>query len=371
MPRYVATTNAGLEPALKAELEALGADNIQGKRRAVVFEGDQRLLYRANLELRCALRVLMPLRSFKLYYPDDLYDAAYSLPWEELIPPRRTFSVDGILSSDLFNNSQYAMLRVKDAIVDRCRDKTGTRPNVNRTQAHIRVHLRLFKDRATISMDSSGEPLFKRGYRVSTVPAPLNEVLAAGIIGLSGWRGDRAFVDPMCGSGTLPIEAVRMARRIPSQMQRKSYAFQYWHDYDEPTWKDVHATAVAAIVPLAVPVLASDKNLRAYKVTQMNAENSGIDGMDIQMMLFDKLEKPAETGTLIMNPPYDERLKVSDVGEFYNMIGRTLKLNWTGYEAFILSTNKEALGRIGMTVAQRHNLYNGPTEARLNKYEVY
>ncbi|MEM6380361.1 MAG: class I SAM-dependent RNA methyltransferase, partial [Bacteroidota bacterium] len=365
-------TFTGLEDTLAAEVNALGGKHIYISNRAVIFEGSKKQLYRANLELRTAIRVLQVMEEFKATNEQQLYDRIKAVNWPHYFDLSQTFAVTSVVGSHHFKHSQYVALKTKDAIVDRFREEFGKRPNVNLLTPHMRININIQGKNCTLSLDSSGESLHKRGYRIQTVKAPINEVLAAGMVLLSGWKGERPLLDPMCGSATIPIEAAMVARNIPPNLNREDFGFKNWKNYDETTWKEVLASAKEQIKTSEVPIFAQDKNLRAIKISDENIYEAGLqDAIQLEKKDFLRSEPPAENGVIIMNPPYDERLSNVDIEQFYKKIGDHLKQNYQGYEAWMISSNLPALKAFGLRSSKKITLYNGPLECKYQKYELY
>ncbi len=368
----IAKTLHGLEPILMEELAALGAKNLTPLKRAVQFEGDFRLLYRANLELRTAMRILWPIARFKARNEADLYRQIRRTRWNEYMKVNETLAIDGVAHSDTFRHSKYVALKTKDAIVDQFRDETGRRPNVNVANPDLRINVHITENDVTVSLDSSGESLHKRGYRHEILEAPISEVLAAGMILISGWRGDRTFIDPMCGSGTILTEAALIACNLPAQMHRKHYGFQKWQNYKPELWKEVYDAAMAKKKLPDHPILGFDKNFQAVRVTQRNLEASGLeDVVTVKRRLFEKLIPPPGGGVMITNPPYDERIKDDDINGLYTMIGDQLKKEFTDYDAWLISSNNDAIKHIGLRHSAKIPMFNGALDCRLMKYEMY
>lgn len=362
----------GLEEVLAGEIKALGGQAVKPLHRAVAFEGDWRLLYRANLELRTALRILIPLFHFPVHEQEDLYRSVRTFEWEKYLDLKQTFAIDATVHSPVFSHSKYAGLKVKDAIADRFRDRTGRRPSVHVESPDLRINLYLSKNRASISLDSSGRSLHLRGYRHAPVLAPLNEVLAAGLILLSGWDARSSFVDPMCGSGTLPIEAALLAMCRPPQQKPETLGFLRWNNFRENLWKEVLEQAQEQVQPLQADILGGDQSMKAYKAAQENAFVAGLDDkIRFERSRMEKLEPPAAPGTLIVNPPYDKRLPEEDIEELYTSIGDTLKQHYAGYRAWVFSCHLPALKHIGLRTMKKIPLYNGPLEGKLQGYELY
>ena len=370
--RLIAKTLAGLEEVLAHELEALGAQNIEPLNRAVAFEGDQALMYRANLELRTALRILKPVHTGKVKTEEELYRLVRGVDWSQYMKVNDTLAVDGVTNSKFFTHSKYVALKTKDAIVDQFRKNTGRRPNVNVFAPRLRVNVHIFNDECTIALDSSDESLHKRGYRLSSVEAPINEVLAAGMVLLSGWKADQPLVDPMCGSGTLLIEAGLIATQSAPQLNREKFGFKRWPDFDQKLWDQILEHAKQQVRKSPVPILGSDKDFKAVRLTEQNAMAAGIEGtITVQRKKLEKLIPEVEQGVVLMNPPYDERLSEADIGAFYEMIGDQLKQRFQGFEAWIISSNKDGFKRVGLKASKKIPLYNGALECRFVKYELY
>lgn len=365
-------TFAGLEQALAGELTALGAENVQTGNRAVECTGDLTLLYRANYCLRTALRILVPIRSFQARHDNTLYRQVQKIDWETYLGLEDTFAVDATVHSPHFRHSKYAALRTKDAIVDQFRRKTGQRPNVDTQTPTLRIHLHISNENCIISLDSSGDALYKRGYRTDSLEAPINEALAAGLILCSGWQRDCPLIDPMCGSGTIPIEAALYAYNLPPQIARRQFGFMNWRDFDAGLWQNVRETALAAATDFSYPIYGFDKNFQAIRISQHNALAAHLEGKIIfERKVFEKLEPPVEEGLIIMNPPYDERLAEDNIEALYQSIGDRLKQAFSGFEAWIISSNTAALKKVGLRPSQKLTLFNGPLECKFQKYELY
>lgn len=365
-------TLAGLEDVLAAELVALGAEKVEAGKRAVQCSGDLRLMYRANLELRTALRVLKPIHQFEASNEEELYAQVKSIDWSLFLDTDDTLAVDAVTHSPFFTHSQYVALKTKDAIVDQFREKTGSRPGVDTANPRLRINIHISNTACTVSLDSSGESLHKRGYRKEGLTAPINEVLAAGMILLSGWKGDSAFIDPMCGSGTLVIEAAMYAMRIPPQLYREDFAFMRWPDFNPAIWAEVRANARAGITTLNYPIFGYDKNFQAVQAAGENAKAAHLEGkIRFDRRRFETLTPAAEKGILMMNPPYDARIEDNHIEGLYQMIGDRLKKAFQGYEAWIISANQEALKYLGLRPSKKIILFNGALECRFIKLELY
>lgn len=371
--KIIVKTMQGLEGVLAEEIRQLGGTQVKELKRAVEFEGDKRLLYRANLELRTALRVLVHLQDFVAKSPEELYKKILRIPWEQYLDVDKTFAIDATASSEIFRHSKFAALKVKDAIADYFRNLKGRRPDVNTEFPHLRVNLHINQDQCSLSLDSTADSLHKRGYRANTLEAPINEVLAAGMILLSGWDGKTTFVDPMCGSGTLIIEAALFATHAPPQLHRQAFGFMKWRDFDKRLWEDIVDKAKAQITPLQCDIFGFDKDMRAVRVSAQNIFSAHLEGQGIKVekQSIEKLVPPPPPGVLITNPPYDERLKEDEIEAFYKMIGDRLKQAFAGYEAWLISSNQEALKHIGLRPSQKMTLFNGSLECKFQKYELY
>jgi putative N6-adenine-specific DNA methylase len=370
--RLTATTLAGLEEVLAEELRELGASSVQPFKRAVGFEGDKEMLYRANLELRTALRVLVHLHTFKAKNEQQLYQRIFDIDWQQYMSVRDTLAVDATASSSIFRHSKYAALKTKDAICDRFRKETGRRPYVNVLNPALRINLHIHNDHCILSLDSSGDSLHRRGYRTDTGEAPINEVLAAGMIGLTGWKQDRCFIDPMCGSGTLLIEAAFQATNRAPQLNRDSFGFMRWPDYEAELWQKLVEQSKNKITEFSHGLYGYDKDFKARRMAQHNAAAAGLEGIvTIERQPIERLEAPEPSGLIVMNPPYDERMLKDDIGAFYEMIGDRLKQAFTGYDAWIISSNLDAIKRVGLRPSAKIDLFNGPLECKFQKYELY
>jgi len=370
--QLVAKTLAGLEEELAAEVRALGGEKVRLATRAVSFEGDKRLLYRANLELRTALRVLVNIHEGKARDEEQLYRLIQEVDWEQYMGVNDTLAVDAVTSSRFFKHSKYAALKTKDAVVDQFRKKYHRRPSINLIAPRLRINLYIYQDQCTISLDSSDDSLHKRGYRVDALEAPINEVLAAGMVLKSGWKADSAFVDPMCGSGTILIEAALWATGRAPLLQREHFGFLRWPDFEESLWHSVREAAEGRVASFEHGLYGFDKDFKAVRLAQQNAMAAGLEEVvEIARKPFERLKAPAERGLIMMNPPYDERLVKKDIGQFYERIGDRLKQEFPGFDAWIISANREAMKRVGLRRAEQHQLFNGPLECRLAKYELY
>ncbi len=370
--RMIAKTISGLEGVLASELTDLGASDVRPLMRGVEFFGDKKLLYQSNYLCRTTLRILKPIAIFRAENEDQLYKEIGKIDWSEYLSVDGTFSVDGVTSYSNITHSKYLALKTKDAVVDQFRKKFGRRPNVRLDISDLVINVRIFRDECTVSIDSSGESLHKRGYRKATGPAPISEVLAAGMILLSGWDKKSNFVDPMCGSGTIPIEAALIARNIPAGYFREDYCFLHWKDFDEAIWEEVKSEAEAKIIQPDVKIVGSDKSGLVIGLARQNLKSAGLTAdIRLKASFFADLEPPSGGGFLVMNPPYDERMKNEDIVDFYQKIGDTLKQKYHGYQAWIISGHLEALKLLGLHATRNIALFNGPIECRFARFVIY
>jgi putative N6-adenine-specific DNA methylase len=370
--RIIAKTFHGLEEVLSDELRSIGANKIEIHTRAVSFIGTQELVYVANLNLRTALRILVPIHQFYSKNENDLYNKVQNIDWSNYINARDSFAIDSVVYSDVFRHSKYIALKVKDAIVDQIRDRSGKRPSVNISNPDQRINIHIYKNQCTLSLDSSGESLHKRGYRHESSQAPLNEVLGAGLVLLSGWQKDCTFIDPMCGSGTILIEASMFAYNLPPGILRKSYGFMNWSDYNKDLWNKIREGALKGVRKHKYLILGSDISSKAVEATRSNMEIAGLGAkIKLEKRSFNELSSPGGEGILIMNPPYGERMQKIDINHFYKNIGDQLKQAYNGFDAWIFSSNKEALKNVGLRTSKKLTLYNGPLETKFHKYSMY
>jgi len=370
--KFVAKTLYGLEPVLADELVALGAADVAKVNRAVTFSGDMNLLYRVNYCSRTALSVLMQVAEFRISSKDDLYREGSKISWDRYLDPDGTFSIVPVVNSRHFSHTGYPGLILKDAVADYFRKKFDRRPSVNSSDPQILINLHISNDTATVSIDSSVVPLFKRGYRQEQAVAPLNEVLAAGILMLSGWKSSSRLLDPMCGSGTFPIEAGLMACNIPPGKLRAFYGFQKWKDFDEELFDRIRSEEDSKISDTNVKISGSDISVKAIGQSKTNAEKAGLKNViSFEVADFGSLRASVENGFLFLNPPYGERLQPDETDKLYSMIGSTLKHNFPGTTAWMITSNKESLKHVGLKPAKKYTLFNGALECILLKYEMY
>lgn len=370
----VAKTFQGLEEVLAEELRGIGAENVRPGRRMVAFEGDLSIMYKANLCCRTALRILKPFHAFEAHNPDELYDKVKEYDWSEVLTLDKTFSIDVTAYSEEFTHSRYVTYRVKDAIADYFQDRFGRdkRPKVRLQDADAMINVHISGSEVTLSLDSSGESLHKRGYRVEQTEAPINEVLAAGIILKSGWRGDSPLVDPMCGSGTFLIEAALIAANINPGIYRNGFAFEHWKDFDAELFESIYNDD-SAERDVEYKIYGSDISPRAIAIAQRNIRSAGV-GRYIELEArpiakWDEAPQPA--GMLVTNPPYGERISAPDMEGLYETIGERLKHVFTGYHAWIIGYRDEYFKCIGLTPSQRIPMLNGSLECELREYVIF
>ena len=370
----IAKTLYGLENILAKELQDLGASDIKTENRVVTFSGNKKFLYKANVHLRTAGRILVPIASFTIKDKDEYYKHIQQIDWSQLFSVDDTFAIDALVNfSRVFDNSMYAGQLAKDAIVDQFRDSFGERPSVDTTDPDLQINIHVNKNNITVSLDSSGAPLHKRGYRIEQSKAPLNENLAAGLLMLAGYNGDRPLVDPMCGSGTIPIEAAMIALDIAPSLYRKKFAFMNWNNFDEDLFDEVIQEAKSKIKnSLPFPIIGSDKDKYVIEKAKNNAERMGVESyITFEKMRLENQLPPKEAGMLLTNPPYGERLDIHAIDSLYSMIGDSLKQNYDGYDAYIFSGNLEAVKFVGLKPSMKLKMFNGPIECRLLRYQMY
>ncbi len=369
----IATTFAGLEEVLAGELLKLGAREILPVKRAVSFKGDKGFMYKANLCLRTALKIVKPIHRFYSNNEESLYEGIKRMEWEKYMSLEDTLAVDAVINSDNFNHSRYIEQKTKDAIVDRFREKTGKRPDVDVKRPGLKINVHIFRNEVTISLDSSGTILYKRGYRQETNLAPLNEVLAAGMVLLSGWDKRSTFIDGMCGSGTILIEAALHANQVPPGYFRDEFGFMRWKDFDEELWSTIYNAAIEKISNQEQQIIGTDTSKNVIKKAKENIRDAKVeDVVKVSAQSFFDMEVPVRKGIVIMNPPYGERMdKDEDIFELYKKIGDKLKKDFAGYTAWILTSNLEAIKHIGLRPTRKITLYNGALECRFLKFELY
>ena len=370
--KMVAKTFFGFEELLAKELTQLGAQQVELGTRMVSFVGDKGFMYKANLALRTAIKILKPIKTFKAYNDKSLYDGMMKINWSEYMNEHQTFVFETTLHSEHFNHSQFVALKSKDAVVDQFRERTGKRPNIDKDFPDVRLHIHIDRDICTVSLDTSGESLHRRGYKSATNIAPINEVLAAGMLLLSGWDGQSHFLDPMCGSGTILAEAAMIACNIPANINRKEFAFEKWSDWDSELFDKVLESLLKKTREFHYTITGYDKAPSAITKAKDNIKNANLDEyITIKQANFFETEKTTEGPLhMVFNPPYGERLDI-DLERFYREIGDTLKQSYPNTNAWFITANLEALKFVGLKPSRKIKLFNGKLEARFVKYEMY
>ncbi len=370
---FTAKTFHGLEKILASELKKIGAGNIKILKRAVSFEGDTEIMYRANYEVRTALNILQKITEFTANSSDELYEKVNSLNWNDYIDINETFSIDKTIHSNIHKHSQFAALKTKDAIADFFTKKYDKRPSVNIKNPDKKINLHINGNKCTLSIDTSGDALFKRGYRIGTGPAPLNEVLAAGIVMLTDYKNIDYFYDPMCGSGTILIEAARIFMNIPPAYSRKYFAFQKFKNYNYQLWNKIKREAEKKIKKeITVKIIGTDIDEEIAKIAKKNISEARL-RKHITVLNRDFLNTKFENkkGLIVTNPPYNERLKSLNINKLYKETGDTLKKGYKNWSSYIFSGNPDAVKNIGLKPSQKFQLFNGKIECRLLKYDLY
>ena len=370
--KMLAKTLYGFEPVLAKELRNLGAIDVKEGVRSVTFYGDKGFMYKANLSLRTAIKILKPFKSFKVFSEEDLYKEIYKIDWEQFLEATDTLAIDATVHSEKFTHSKYVALKSKDAIVDRFRNKFGERPGIDLDFPTLRLNIHIEKNDCTVSLDSSGQSLHKRGYKSATNIAPINEVLAAGMLLQSGWDGQCDFLDPMCGSGTILIEAAMIACNIPPNLNRKEFAFEKWKDWDEDLFEQIERSVLKKLREFHFTIKGYDKAPSAIRKAQDNIDNANLsEYISVEQQDFFESEKQTERHLhMVFNPPYGERLEI-DMPVFYKSIGDTLKQDYPGTHAWFVTSNLEAIKHVGLRPSRKIKLYNGALESKLLKYEIY
>lgn len=370
--KMVAKTFFGFEELLAKELTQLGAQQVELGTRMVSFVGDKGFMYKANLALRTAIKILKPIQTFKAYNDKSLYDGMMKIDWSDYMNEHQTFVFETTLHSEHFNHSQFVALKSKDAVVDQFRERTGKRPSIDKDFPDVRFHIHIDRDVCTVSLDTSGESLHRRGYKSATNIAPINEVLAAGMLLLSGWDGQSHFLDPMCGSGTILAEAAMIACNIPANINRKEFAFEKWSDWDSELFDKVLESLLKKTREFHYTITGYDKAPSAVAKAKDNIKNANLDEyVTVKQANFFETEKTTEGPLhLVFNPPYGERLDI-DMERFYREIGDTLKQSYPNTNAWFITANLEALKFVGLRPSRKIKLFNGKLEARFVKYEMY
>ncbi|MBQ8521686.1 MAG: RNA methyltransferase [Bacteroides sp.] len=367
----IAKTFQGLEEVLAKELTELGASNIEIGNRMVAFTGDKEMLYKANFCLRTAIRILKPIKHFKAQTADEVYDNVKAIEWEDYLDVNKSFAVDAVVFSNEFRHSKFVAYKVKDAIADYFRDKTGERPSVRLNNPDVLLNIHVAEDKCTLSLDSSGESLHRRGYRQEAVEAPLNEVLAAGMILMTGWKGECDLIDPMCGSGTIPIEAALIARNIAPGVFHKEFAFEKWVDFDQELFDSIYNDD-SNEREFTHKIYGYDNNPKAHEIATRNVKAAGLSkDIELKIQAFQQFEQPKEKSIIITNPPYGERISTDDLLGLYQMIGERLKHAFAGNDAWILSYRDECFDQIGLKPSIKTPLYNGALECQFRKYQLF
>jgi len=374
----LAKTFKGLEPVLARELTELGANDVQIERRAVSFCGDKALLYRANLCLRTASRVLVPIANFRAADADAVYEEVKKINWSQYMTADTTFAIDATVYSETFRNSRFVTYRVKDAVADYWNERANKRPSVRVTDPDLLINIHIAAQHVTVSLDSSGESLHKRGYRVANTEAPINEALAAGMLLISGWQGQSDFYDPMCGSGTLLIEAALIARNIAPGVFRSSFAFEKWADFDAELWSDIYNDD-SQERDFTHKIYGSDASFYAIQQAAKNIKSAGVQkDIELRQIRLEEIKTDERLMTndqqplVMMNPPYGERLASNkDMERLYAAIGTALKHQFAGATAWIISSNNEAMKCIGLKPAKKMHLLNGELDCQFNRYDLF
>ncbi|WBL23567.1 THUMP domain-containing class I SAM-dependent RNA methyltransferase [Zunongwangia sp. HRR-M8] len=370
--KMIAKTFFGFEPILAKELLDLGAMEVKEGNRMVSFVGDKGFMYKANLCLRTAIKILKPFAGFKVFSEEDLYKNIKDLDWDSLLDVDGSLAIDATLHSEVFTHSKYIALKTKDAIVDRFREMHGRRPNIDLKFPDLKIDIHIEKTWCNVSLDTSGESLHKRGYRTATNIAPINEVLAAGMILKSGWHGECNFLDPMCGSGTIPVEAAMIACNIPANINRKEFGFERWKDWDESLYEKIEQSCLKKVRDFHFQILGYDKAPSAVEKARENVKNANLsEFVNIERTDFFETEKQTNGHLhMVFNPPYGERLEVN-ITEFYKRIGDTLKQSYPGTEAWFITSDNEAMKSVGLRPSRKVKMFNGGLESRFLKYEIY
>ncbi|GGC95718.1 RNA methyltransferase [Flavobacterium lutivivi] len=370
--KMIAKTFFGFEEILAKELQQLGAQEVTIGTRAVSFKGDKGFMYKANLSLRTALKILKPIYHFRAFNEQSLYKGIQGIDWSKYLEANQTFVIDTTIHSDNFKHSQFVSQKAKDAIVDQFREKIGQRPSVDKDFPDLRINIHIDRDQCSVSLDTSGASLHHRGYRTATNIAPINEVLAAGMLLLSGWDGSSHFLDPMCGSGTILIEAGMIACNIPANINRKEFAFEKWNDWDNDLFDQIIDSLMKRTKEFHYTIVGYDKAPSAVNKAKDNIINANLeDYIKVsQANFFDTRKETVGPLQMVFNPPYGERLDI-DLERFYRELGDTLKNNYPNTNAWFITANLEALKFVGLRPSRKIKLFNGSLEARLVKYEMY
>jgi len=367
-----ATTFFGLEEVLATDLLRMGAKNITPFKRGVSFTGDLGFLYKSNFTLRTALKILVPIAKFKADNEHTFYEEVKKLEWENLLSVHNSLAIESVINSEFFEHTLYLSQKTKDAIVDRFREKFSDRPDVDLENPDVRIYVHVFRDEVNISLDASGEPLYKRGYRSDINVAPIKEVLAAGLVKLSGWQPHQLLIDGMCGSGTIAIEAASIANNIPPGYFRKEFGFMKWKNYDEKLYETIYESGLSKIKDDHPTIIANDIEEGTLLKAKNNIENAKVeDVVKLNHASFFDMVPPKPSGVIILNPPYGERMSEPEISAFYKEIGNKLKRDFAGYTAWIISSSAEGIKSVGLKPSRRIQVFNGALECRFLKYELY
>lgn len=367
-------TFKGLEEILSDEVKALGGKKVRVEKRGVSCEGDKEFMYKCNLHLRTALRVLVPVEEYVVHTERDFYRKMKKVDWSKYMDINQTFAMDAVVHSRVFNHSKFIALRAKDALVDQFRDRYDIRPNVDVKNPEVRFNIHIAEKKVILSLDSSGYSLHKRGYRTDRHVAPINEALAAGLVLQSGWKGDTPLMDPMCGSGTIAVEAALIAKNRAPRLYSESLGFTKWNDFDEELWKKVKDNAVKQERGIKVSIKGGDLSQDYVELAKRSVERMKLENeVEIKHISFFDAIGEEEGGVLIANPPYGERLddNSDEINAFYKRIGDQMKTNFKGYSAWIISSNMDALKRVGLKPKRKIPLMNGALECKVHQYELY
>lgn len=366
------TTFFGLEEVLEKELNQLGGKNIIPFKRGVSVVGDLGFLYKINLCLHTALKVIIPISKFLANNEQELYDAIKSIAWENFISNTDTIMIEGVTNSEIFTHSLFVSQKVKDGIVDRFRDKTGSRPDVDLIHPAFKVYVHIFKNEVSLHLDSSCDPLYKRGYRSDINEAPMKEVLAAGLVKLSGWEKHLQLIDGMCGAGTIAIEAALWANNIPPGYYRNDFGFMKWQNFDKKLYETIYESSINKIKNDNVEIIANDNDKVSFDKAMINSKNAKVDDViNCTNQSFFDISPTRKAGVIILNPPYGERIAVEEIEKLYKEIGNKLKKDFKGFNAWIISSSPEAIKSIGLRPTRRIHLFNGSLECRFLKFELY
>lgn len=366
------TTFFGLEEILAKELQQLGGKDVTPFKRGVSVIGDIGFLYKANLCLHTALKVLIPITKFEANSEEELYNNIKLIEWEKFISVSDSIMIESVLNSDIFDHSLFVSQKVKDALVDRFRDKTGSRPDVDLIHPAFKVYVHIYKNEVSINLDSSGEPLYKRGYRSDINQAPMKEVLAAGLVKLSGWEPHLLLIDGMCGAGTIAIEAALWANNIPPGYYRNDFTFMKWRNFDEQLYETIYESGINKIKNNNVEIIANEIDEVTIKKAITNTKNAKVDDVvRCNHQSFFDIQTERKGGVIILNPPYDERMPINEIEKLYKEIGDKLKKDFKNFTAWIITSNPEGVKSVGLRPSRRIQLYNGSLDCRFLKYELY